>query len=446
MKLFGTDGVRGTVGDARINPLVICQLGWALGRVLQAQGVEGAVLIGKDTRVSGYMLESALESGLIASGMDCLLLGPMPTPAVAYLTRTLRASAGVVISASHNPYQDNGLKFFDTHGRKLENAMERAIEAEVAKALTCVPSCSLGRASRLADARGRYIEWCKSKLSWPASLRGIKLVLDCAHGATYNIAPDVFNELGAKVVVTHAQPDGLNINAGCGSTDCASLQQAVVDHKADLGIAFDGDGDRCLLVDHTGYALDGDDLVWILAKHRLSQGQSLPGVAGTLMTNQGLVLALAELGCAVVRTAVGDKHIMQALEARQWPLGGESSGHIIDRDYMISGDGIVTALRVLEAMREHQATLQELRSAWQRLPHLQTNLVVSAAKAESLRQNPAALEALSKTSDGDVGQRVLVRVSGTESVVRLLVEGPDEAWVVQTTARVRDALERQCGH
>ena len=349
-KYFGTDGIRGKVGEGKVNPELVLKLGWAAGRIL-GNGQGGKVLIGKDTRISGYMFESSLEAGLVAAGMDIALLGPMPTPGIAYLTRTFRAAAGIVISASHNPYYDNGIKFFSSSGCKLPDQLEEAIEAEMDRPLETVPSKQLGKAERMEDAAGRYIEFCKSTVPASLNLGGLTMVVDCANGATYHIAPHVFDELGANVIVIGNEPDGFNINEGIGSTHPKAMQKAVLEHGADLGIAFDGDGDRLIMVDHEGSIVDGDGILYIIARSRLEQPNGLKGkVVGTSMTNLGLELALKELGVDLLRTDVGDRFILAALNDNDWSLGGEPSGHIICRDRTTTGDGIVAALQVLAAM------------------------------------------------------------------------------------------------
>lgn len=372
-KYFGTDGVRGKVGEMPITPDFVMKLGWAAGKVLAKQGSK-KVLIGKDTRISGYMLEAALEAGLSAAGLKPVLLGPMPTPAVAYLTRTFRAEAGVVISASHNPYYDNGIKFFSTSGTKLPDDIESAIEDAMDEEIRCVESAQLGKASRIDDAPGRYIEFCKSTFPSELSLDGLKIVVDCANGATYHIAPSVFRELGAEVITMGCSPDGLNINDKVGSTAPKALVERVLQEQADLGIAFDGDGDRLIMVDHTGYEVDGDELLYIIARDLQQQGTLVGGVVGTLMTNLGLEVALSKLDIPLLRAKVGDRYVMELLQEKGWRLGGENSGHIICLDQTTTGDGIVAALQVLKAASRADKTLFELRQDINKFPQVLINV------------------------------------------------------------------------
>jgi len=426
-KYFGTDGIRGRVGDAPITPDFCLHLGWAAGRVFAASG-RGRILIGKDTRISGYMLESVLEAGLSSAGIDVRLLGPMPTPAVAYLTRTLRADAGIVISASHNPFYDNGIKFFDSAGDKLADETELAIEAQLKQPLQCVASEAIGKARRIDDARGRYIEFCKATVDRGLRLSGCKIVLDCAHGATYDVAPGVFAELGADVTVIGAEPDGLNINAGCGSTHPEFLQSQVRAVGADLGIAFDGDGDRVIMVDGAGTILDGDEMLFVIARHRVLTGRLVGGVVGTVMTNFGLERALARIKVPFCRTKVGDRYVLEALKRRGWELGGENSGHIVCLDLNSTGDGIVSALQVLAAMVSGQTSLAELRAGIEKLP--QTLLNVTAGDPGAVVSCDRVVSAVAEIEglQGDRG-RVLLRPSGTEPVVRVMVEGDDACQV-----------------
>ena len=421
-KYFGTDGIRGEVGQGVITPEFILKLGWAAGRVFSREG-KGKILIGKDTRISGYMFESALESGLAAAGCDSLLVGPMPTPAVAYLARAFHADAGIVISASHNPFYDNGIKFFAANGTKLPDAVEFAIEAELAQVLLTVPSAELGKARRIEDAAGRYIEFCKSTSGY-LNLEGMNIVLDCAHGATYDVAPKVFRELGATVHVIGASPNGLNINEQVGSTHPAALQKAVLERNAELGIAFDGDGDRLLMVDQEGQAVDGDELLYILAKHLQAKGVIQEGIVGTLMTNLGLEVALKRLGLDLVRASVGDRYVMEQLDARGWPLGGENSGHIVCKHVTTTGDGIVAALQVLCALRESDQTLSQAKSGMRKYPQVMIN--VKLARRVDVLALPAVQTAVAQAEQelADTG-RVLLRASGTEPVVRVMVEGED---------------------
>jgi len=438
-KYFGTDGIRGLVGKAPITPEFALKLGWAAGKVLAQQGTK-KVLIGKDTRISGYMLECALEAGLSAAGLDAAFMGPMPTPAVAYLTRTFRAEAGIVISASHNPYHDNGIKFFSANGTKLPDEVELAIEAELEKELTCVESAQLGKAVRIEDAAGRYIEYCKSTFPSRASLKGLKIVLDCAHGATYHIAPSVFRELGAEIITIGVNPNGLNINDGCGATEPAALAARVLAEKADLGIAYDGDGDRLMMVDHTGYVIDGDEVLYIIARDALRNGELKGGVVGTLMANMGLELALKALGIPFARSAVGDRYVVEMLLEKDWRIGGENSGHIISLDHTTTGDGIVSSLLVLAAQVNSGLTLKELRSGMSKFPQVLVNVRFSGDSdpllAESVKQAVVDVE----QELGDRG-RVLLRKSGTEPLIRVMVEGEDEAHVLALANKIADAVK-----
>ncbi|MDB9957503.1 phosphoglucosamine mutase [Oceanospirillaceae bacterium] len=423
MKYFGTDGIRGCCGEYPITPDFMLKLGWAMGKVFSEHG-RSTVLIGKDTRISGYMFESALQAGLSAAGVDVRLLGPMPTPAVAYLTRTFHAEAGIVISASHNGYKDNGIKFFSAQGTKLADSVEAAIEDKLQEVMECVAPEELGRAKRIADAAGRYIEFCKGTVSHHTSLKGMKIVLDCAHGATYHIAPNVLHELGADVTSIGIDPDGLNINQECGSTSIAMLRKVVRLQEADLGIALDGDGDRVIMVDHTGDEVDGDELMFIIAASLKRNGQLEGGVVGTQMSNLGMELGLKDLGIDFVRAKVGDRYVMQQLREKGWKLGGESSGHLICRDLTTTGDGIVAALQVLQAMQSSGKTLHELKNEMQKMPQKLINL--RFANRVNLADFPAintAVDVIEKRM-GSRG-RVLLRSSGTEPVVRVMVEGED---------------------
>ncbi|WP_107850529.1 phosphoglucosamine mutase [Oceanimonas marisflavi] len=437
-KYFGTDGVRGRVGEYPITPEFVMKLGWAAGKVLSQTGTK-KVLIGKDTRISGYMLESALEAGLSAAGLQAALLGPMPTPAIAYLTRTFRAEAGIVISASHNPYYDNGIKFFSHDGTKLPDEVELAIEAMLDQPMDCVPSDQLGKASRINDAAGRYIEFCKSTFPSGLHLDGLTIVLDCAHGATYHIAPAVFEELGAKVIRTGVQPNGLNINDGVGSTAPAALQAAVREHGADLGIAFDGDGDRLAMVDHTGALLDGDELLYIIARDTQQRGKLEGGVVGTLMSNMALELALAALDIPFKRAKVGDRYVMELLKEHGWKLGGENSGHIISLDHNSTGDGIVAALQVLRALLNQGGSLAELRRDLTLFPQVLVNVRFATGTDpladEEVQQRVAAAE----TELAGNG-RVLLRKSGTEPLIRVMVEGADESQVRRLAEHIAEAI------
>lgn len=422
-KYFGTDGIRGEVGLSNINPEFMLKLGWAIGRVL-ANGHRKMVLIGKDTRISGYMLESALEAGLSAAGVDVKLLGPMPTPAIAYLTQTLRANAGIVISASHNLFEDNGIKFFSADGSKLPDQVELAIEAEIDKKLQTVPSDQLGKATRVHDAPGRYIEFCKSTIPSLTRLSGLKIVVDCANGATYNIAPNVFSELGANVTVIGNKPDGFNINKGCGSTDPEALQKQVIKHSADIGVGLDGDGDRVVLVDPQGNLINGDQVIYIIAKDRYQRGVLHGGVVGTLMSNFGLEKAIKAMGVSFLRARVGDRYVLEALKEKDWKIGGESSGHVVCLDKTTTGDGIIAALQVLAVMVKQEKTLVQLCEGISLLP--QTLINLRTDKAALLAKNPRVMRVVDAlgASLGEDG-RVLLRPSGTEPLLRVMVEGID---------------------
>lgn len=443
-KYFGTDGVRGQVGKGPITPDFIMRLGYAAGRVLAASdrrlGSEHpTVVIGKDTRISGYMLESALQAGLSAAGVDVLLLGPMPTPAVAYLTRALRAQAGIVISASHNPYDDNGIKFFSYAGQKLPDEVEMAIEAGLEAPIDCMPSARLGKAYRIGDAAGRYIEFCKSTFSNDLDLRGLKLVVDCANGATYHIARHVFHELGAEVTAIYNQPDGLNINAGCGSTHPERLSETVRAQGADLGFAFDGDGDRVIMVDADGQVVDGDRLIFAIAKNYQLQGKPLGGVVGTLMTNLGLEHALAQCRLPFARAKVGDRYVLELMQQNSWLLGGETSGHIICLDKQTSGDGIVSALQVLHALRTHQASINDFTRELTLYPQVLIN--VPLTRGFDFSHNEAVQQAMQAAeSDLDGSGRILLRPSGTEPLLRVMVEGRSQAAVQHWADHLADTV------
>jgi phosphoglucosamine mutase len=424
-KYFGTDGIRGTVGTAPITPDFMLKLGWAAGKVFAREGNgRNKILIGKDTRISGYMFEAALEAGVTAAGVDINLLGPMPTPAIAYLTRTLRAQAGIVISASHNAFEDNGIKFFSSEGSKLADNVEYAIEEELAKNVSTVTSDLLGKASRIADAAGRYIEFCKSTIGTSLKFNGLKIVVDCAHGSTYHIAPSVFEELGAKVVAIGVAPDGLNINEQCGSTSPDLLVATVLAEQADLGIAFDGDGDRLVMVDHLGNVVDGDELLYVIASEKRRQNIDFGGVVGTAMSNLGLELALDALDVPFTRTAVGDRYVMKELLERGWDLGGESSGHIICLDKTTTGDGIVSALQALAAIVNSEQALADLKSKMNKFPQSMIN--VKLVTGIDISANEIVQTAVSDV-ESQLGKngRVLLRPSGTEPVVRVMVEGED---------------------
>lgn len=438
---FGTDGIRGKVGESPITPDFVMRLGYAAGRVLTsmesnlAKGAHPAVLIGKDTRISGYMLEAALEAGLSAAGVDVLMTGPMPTPAVAYLTRALRAQAGIVISASHNPFYDNGIKFFSSLGTKLPDEVESAIEAELDQPMQVMKSAKLGKVSRVKDAAGRYIEFCKSTFPNTLDLRGLKIVLDCAHGATYHVAPPVFHELGAEIIVIGNQPDGLNINHEVGSTHPQALQQAVVAYQADLGIAFDGDGDRVMMVDQAGQLLDGDQLLYIIASARHGAGLLQGGVGGTLMTNLALEHKLQSMHIPFARAQVGDRYVLELLNQQQWQLGGENSGHILTLDKHSSGDGIIAALQVLQALLQRGKTLTEMRAELTLYPQVLIN--VKTAKKIDLKQH-AAIQASVQAAEAELANsgRVLLRASGTEPKIRVMVEGENQQQVQMIAERI----------
>lgn len=443
-KYFGTDGIRGRVGDFPITPHFVMNLGYAAGRVLagaeHTPGERSAVLIGKDTRISGYMLESALQAGLIAAGVDVYLAGPIPTPAVAYLTRTLRLQAGIVISASHNPYEDNGIKFFSASGSKLPDEIEHAIEAGLEDAIKIdAPGC-LGKAKRLDDAVGRYIEFCKSTFPSVMNLRGMKIVVDCAHGATYHIASHVFHELGAEVVAIGVKPDGININDGYGATSPGNLQKAVVEHQADLGIALDGDGDRLVMVDKAGVLYDGDQLIYVIARHRHEHGRLVGGVVGTLMTNLAFEHAMGRMGIPFLRAKVGDRYVMELLQQQGWQLGGENSGHIICLDKHSTGDGIVSALEVLCALRTKQQSLAEASVDLTLYPQVLIN--VRVARGVDCLGHEAVRQAVAEVEQALDGKgRVLLRPSGTEPLLRVMVEGEDRQLVEQSAQRIADVVK-----
>lgn len=444
-KYFGTDGIRGRVGESVITPEFVMRLGYAAGRVLANHehlplGKRPSVLIGKDTRISGYMLEASLEAGLSAAGVDVLLTGPMPTPAVAYLTRALRAQAGIVISASHNPYYDNGIKFFSAQGAKLPDAIEFAIESELDKPMQIMESSKLGKAKRVDDAAGRYVEFCKSTFPNHLDLRGLKIVLDCANGATYHVAPPVFHELGADVIAIGNKPDGLNINENVGSTKPEALQRAVLEHEADLGIAFDGDGDRVMMIDHTGKLLDGDQLLYIIAKGLYAKGKLKGGVAGTLMTNLALEHALQQLQIPFGRAKVGDRYVLEMLQDKNWKLGGENSGHILTLDKHTSGDAIIAALQVLQVLRESGKSLQELSAELVLYPQVLINVETSQKLDLEQETVQAAVQRAESALNGS--GRVLLRASGTEPKVRVMVEGVDER-LVQSQAKQLAAVIAQ---
>ena len=436
---FGTDGIRGRVGDAPITPDFMLKLGWAAGRVFrETWGSRPTVIIGKDTRVSGYMFESALEAGLVAAGANVKLLGPMPTPAVALMTRTQNAAAGIVISASHNPFYDNGIKFFSDQGAKLSDVTELAIEAAIEAPLVTVDPSELGKATRLVDAAGRYIEFCKATFGEERSLRGLKVVIDCAHGATYHIAPSVFSELGAEADIVAASPDGYNINDNVGSTSTRALSERVRAVGADLGIAFDGDGDRVVFVDDQGVLVDGDELLYILTMHRVATGRADSGVVGTLMSNMSLELALAEHGIKLERAKVGDRHVKELMQKQGWHLGGESSGHLICSDVSTTGDGIVSALQVLAAMVDGKKSLRELLAGMVKLPQVLLNVPVTA----SMNLDSPAIQAVTQqVEEALLGRgRLLLRPSGTEPVIRVMVEGDSLEEIQAHAQHVADVL------
>nr|WP_314024349.1 phosphoglucosamine mutase [uncultured Haemophilus sp.] len=438
-KYFGTDGVRGKVGTYPITPDFALKLGWAAGKVLASQGSR-TVLIGKDTRISGYMLESALEAGLAAAGLTAAFTGPMPTPAVAYLTRTFRLEAGIVISASHNPYYDNGIKFFSAEGTKLPDHIEEAIEAMLDQPMDCVESAELGKARRINDAAGRYIEFCKSTFPAHLGLDGYKIVVDCANGATYHIAPNVLRELGAEVIEIGTDPNGININEKCGATDVKALQEKVLETKADVGLAYDGDGDRIMMVDHLGNKVDGDQILFIIAREALRSGQLKGGVVGTLMSNMSLEIALKMLGVPFVRANVGDRYVLEKMVEHGWTLGGENSGHIIIADKNTTGDGIIASLAVLSAMVQHRLSLNELASAVKLFPQVLINVRFAGGA------NPLESEAV-KAVAADVEKRlegkgrILLRKSGTEPLIRVMVECEDGVLAKQCAEEIAEAVK-----
>ena len=441
-KYFGTDGIRGRVGDAPVTPDFMLKLGWATGKVFAAtDGSRPTVVIGKDTRVSGYMLESALQAGLVAAGANVKLVGPLPTPGIALLTRSQKADAGIVISASHNPYYDNGIKFFNGQGSKLSDELELQIEAMIDSPMETVDSDQLGKASRIADAAGRYIEYCKSTFPDELSLKGLKIVIDCAHGATYNIAPGVFSELGADVTLMGAEPDGYNINEGVGSTEPEALQQRVMEEGADLGVAFDGDGDRLQMVNREGQLLTGDDVLYILAMHRLATGGSDSGVVGTLMTNMGLELALEQSGLRLARAKVGDRYVKELMVAEGWSLGGESSGHIICGNLSTTGDGVIAALQVLAAVVASGRSLSQLTSGFTPLPQVLVNVRIK--KGFDIEAHQAINDACGRVEQALIGRgRLLLRPSGTEPVIRVMVEGDETVAIDSLANEVAEAIRQ----
>lgn len=437
---FGTDGIRGRVGEYPITPDFMLKLGWAAGKVFaKSGGQRSKILIGKDTRISGYMFEAALESGLASAGVDIHMLGPMPTPAVAYLTRTFQAQAGIVISASHNSFEDNGIKFFAGDGTKLPDETELAIEEYLTRDITTVSSPEIGKVSRITDAAGRYIEYCKRTVPGNAVLSGLKIVIDCANGATYHVAGNVFAELGASVKAISVSPDGTNINRGCGSTSPQNLVKEVLESKADVGIAFDGDGDRVIMVDHRGNVVDGDELLYIIARDRRRRHLGFGGVVGTLMSNLGLELGLEALDVPFVRTDVGDRYVMEMLKKKGWQLGGESSGHLVCLDVTTTGDGIVSALQVLAAMTQSNSTLLDLSSKMQKMPQHMVNVrVTDKSGVMTSPEVVSAVDALEKKMAGR--GRVLLRPSGTEPVIRVMVEGEEEQAVIQYAQELAEVV------
>lgn len=439
-KYFGTDGIRGRVGSAPITPDFVMRLGYAAGQVIARKrvGVRPTVLIGKDTRISGYMLEAALEAGFAAAGVDVMLAGPVPTPAVAYLTRALRLSAGVVISASHNPFDDNGIKFFSEQGNKLPDSVELEIESLIDEPMGCMSSEKLGKAKRLDDAQGRYIEFCKSTFPTQLDLHGLKLVVDCAHGAAYNIAPHVFHELGAEVVAIGNQPDGLNINDGFGATQPAAVSAAVREHGADLGIALDGDADRLMMVDATGRIFNGDELLYIMVKDRLLTGP-VPGVVGTLMTNMALEVAFKKMGVDFARAKVGDRYVLEVMQQRGWCLGGEGSGHLLCLDKHTTGDGIVSALQILSALKRSKTTLADYVSEIRLYPQTLINIKVKPGVDWQHNEGLLAEKECVENELGESG-RVLIRASGTEPLIRVMVEASDADTAKSTAQRLADKV------
>ncbi len=437
-KYFGTDGIRGQVGEYPITADFLLKLGWAAGQVF-AKGGHDFVLVGKDTRISGYMFESALEAGLTAAGVDTRLLGPMPTPGVAYLTRTLRAQAGIVISASHNPYYDNGVKFFSVHGTKLPDEIEEEIEHYIDSPMTTVESSSLGKAKRIDDAAGRYIEFCKASVPTRLDFDGLRIVVDCAHGATYHIAPHVFSEIGAEVVSIGVEPSGININDECGATKPQKLAETVMAYRADLGIALDGDGDRLIMVDHKGEIVDGDELIYIIAKSKLEAKELVGPVVGTLMTNLGMEHALSQLGVNLLRAKVGDRYVMELLLENKGILGGENSGHIICLDKTTTGDGIIAALQVIAEMQNTGKNLHELKSGMTKYPQVLLNI---KTKTKLELDNNEAIQKAVKDVEKKLGKsgRVVLRASGTEPLIRVMVEGDQEEKVTEYANQLADQV------
>ncbi|MCW8092112.1 phosphoglucosamine mutase [Alteromonas sp. ASW11-130] len=443
-KYFGTDGIRGKVGESTINPEFVTKLGWAAGKVLAGRGTN-KVLIGKDTRISGYMLESALEAGLSAAGINIGLLGPMPTPAIAYLTKTFRSEAGIVISASHNPYYDNGIKFFSSDGFKLDDDIELAIEDMMDQPMTCVASNKLGKATRISDAAGRYIEFCKATFPSELSLHGLKIVVDCAHGATYHIAPNVLSELGAEVIEIGTTPNGLNINEGVGATSLQSLVDKVLETGADLGFALDGDGDRIMMVDNIGNIIDGDQIIFMIARDALKNGRMQGGVVGTLMSNLGLENALNKLGVPFARSKVGDRYVMELLQQKGWTIGGENSGHVLNLNASSTGDGIVAGLQVLIAMVRSNMDLHALSSGFEKYPQQLVNVRFGPGGDNPLENDN--VKAAKKEAEKALGKtgRVLLRKSGTEPLIRVMVEAEDEMASIKWSESIADAVRKVTG-
>ena len=440
-KYFGTDGIRGKVGESDINPEFVIKLGWAAGKVLAGRGTN-KVLIGKDTRISGYMLESSLEAGLSAAGIDIGLLGPMPTPAIAYLTKTFRSEAGIVISASHNPYYDNGIKFFSAEGYKLDDDIEQAIEDMLEQPMTCVASDKLGKATRINDAAGRYIEFCKGTFPSALSLTGLKIVVDCAHGATYHIAPNVLRELGASVIEIGSSPNGLNINEGVGATDLTAVVEKVKETGADLGFALDGDGDRIMMVDHLGNIIDGDQIVYIIARDSLKNGRLQGGVVGTLMSNLGLEVAFARLGVPFARSKVGDRYVMELLQQKGWKIGGENSGHVLNLSTSSTGDGIVAGLQVIAAMLRADLNLHDLSSGFDMYPQCLINVRYDNSDVDYLTHDAVQQAKLEAESALGKKGRVLLRKSGTEPVIRVMVESDNEAQSNQWAEHIAETVRK----
>lgn len=440
-KYFGTDGIRGKVGESAINPEFVIKLGYAAGKVLAGQGTN-KVLIGKDTRISGYMLESALEAGLSAAGINIGLLGPMPTPAIAYLTKTFRSEAGIVISASHNPFYDNGIKFFSSDGYKLDDTIELAIEAQLEKPIVCVESDKLGKATRINDAAGRYIEYCKGTFPSELSLTGLKIVVDCAHGATYHIAPEVLSELGAEVIEIGTSPNGININHQVGATSMRATVEAVKEHKADLGFALDGDGDRIMMVDEKGNVIDGDEIIFIIAREAMKSGQLQGGVVGTKMSNLGMEVALEKLGIPFARADVGDRYVMEMLLAKGWRIGGENSGHVLNLSLASTGDGIVAGLQVIAAMLRANMKLSALNSGFTRFPQRLINVKFADPTKNPLESDEVI--AIVDTAEKEMGEsgRVLLRKSGTEPLLRVMVEAIDKSLSDYWAEKIADVVKK----